>query len=406
MSDKPSLLFLCHRIPYPPNKGDKIRSFNILKHLSEQFEIHLGFFIDDKNDLQYVCALESYCQSIHYEVPNKLWSLVKGCTGFLTRQAITLSYYSSQTMADWVDTVCSQNNIQKTLVFSSAMAQFVENANYSSHTKVLDFVDVDSDKWRQYAANLSGVKKWFYGREADKLALYEKKMCAYFDASVFVSQDEMQMFQTLLPAKLRDKVLGINNGVDVQYFDPDKVNEHPRALPPQSIVFAGAMDYWANANAMLWFVDLVWPLVQAEQPDCQLFIVGSNPGSDIRALNILNNITVTGRVSDIRPYIKFAKVSIAPLRIARGIQNKVLEALSMQRPVVLTSMAATGIHQTSSLGYTIADDPLAFAKGVLAYLAAEQDSFNGNRQFVMDNFSWALEMQKFVSLLHSDSAEL
>ncbi len=401
---KPPLLFLCHRIPYPPNKGDKIRSFNMLKYLNESFDVHLGFFVDDPEDMQYVETLNGYCRSLHSVVLKKPISLLKGLTGFLTNKPITLPYYSSRSMSSWVSSVITDQDIDKILVFSSAMAQFVESTSYKDKTRVLDFVDIDSDKWLQYAKNLRGIKKWFYSREAKTLERYEKKMASHFDASVFVSDDEATMFKSMLPNTLVNRVSGIKNGVDVDYFDANSVTETIEGMKEKAVVFTGAMDYWANVNAILWFVEHVWSLVKEATPDVQLYVVGSNPSQDVKTLDNGADIVVTGRVEDVRPYIKQASVSVAPLRIARGIQNKVLEALSMGRPIVLTSMAATGIMDESQDGYCVTDDPKDFAEQIVKLLGQGNQHYEENRQYVVESFSWASEIGEFSALLNNEKS--
>ena len=397
---KPTLLFLVHRIPFPPNKGDKIRSYNMMKELSQDFDIHLGCFIDDENDLGYEPELLQFCKSVKCIQQNKLMCKVKGLQGFLSNEAITLPYYQSAEMQQWTKETISQHQIERVLVFSSAMAQFVEPHLSELKHSVLDFVDVDSDKWRQYASEKSGFKAWFYNREARLLQNYEIRMAETFDASTFVSDDEADMFQTMLADSIKTSVYGVRNGVDTNYFDPQSQFQKVEGIAEDSIVFTGAMDYWANVNAVLWFIENVWPLVLAVKPETHFYIVGSKPSAKVQALHGKQNITVTGRVEDVRPYIGQTKLSIAPLQIARGIQNKVLEALSMAKPIVLSSMAAEGINKPRSADYQIQDEAPAMAKLITDLL--EQDTLvsQQNRTFVIEHFSWKSEMHKFTDLLN------
>ncbi|WP_412972010.1 TIGR03087 family PEP-CTERM/XrtA system glycosyltransferase [Glaciecola sp. MF2-115] len=397
---KPALLFLVHRIPFPPNKGDKIRSYNMMKELSKDFDIHLGCFIDDHEDIGFEPELLQFCKSVKCIQQNKLLCKVKGLQGFLSNKAITLPYYSSAEMQKWTNETISQNQIQRVLVFSAAMAQFVEQHLSQLRHTVLDFVDVDSDKWRQYASEKSGIKAWFYNREARLLQDYEVQMTETFDASTFVSDDEAGMFKTMLADNLKDKVSGVRNGVDTSYFDPKSDFKKVESISENSIVFTGAMDYWANVNAVIWFTDNVWPLVLAAKPDAHFYIVGSNPTSKVQALNGKQNITVTGRVEDVRPYIEQTKLSIAPLQIARGTQNKVLEALSMAKPIVLSSMAAEGINKPSTADYQVQDDASAMAKLITDLLEQGIVVSQQNRAFVIEHFSWESEMHKFTDLLN------
>jgi len=415
--DKPSILFLVHRIPFPPNKGDKIRSFNLLKHLATRYRVFLACFVDEQQDMQYIAELNQFCEQLYTEQQNKLWSKVKGLSGFVDNRAITLPYYSSRKMQNWVDSSIQQHNIQRCLVFSSAMAQFIQPHPSLLVNSVIDFVDVDSDKWRQYAAEKSGFKKWFYNREARLLEAYEIQIAEQAKYSSFVSDDEAELFKKMIgsiaanslngrleqsAASTIEKVKGIRNGVDTAFFDPDSAQIKTLDIHAKSVAFTGAMDYWANENAIVWFVKHVWPVVLSSHSDAVLYVVGSKPGKDILALHETNNIIVTGRVEDVRPYILQTSVSIAPLRIARGIQNKVLEALAMAKPLVLTSMAAEGIKTQNSEGYDVIDEPQQMAAALTNILSDVDDSTTrlmANREFVKTHFSWRSEMEKITELV-------
>lgn len=399
-SSKPSLLLLIHRIPYPPNKGDKIRSFNMLKALSSHYEVHLATFIDDPSDEQYKDELSNWCASFKTIKQNKSWSKIKGLLGFLTNQAITIPYYSDHNLSAWVKQKVQDENIQRCLVFSGAMAQYVEPLNDMLAKTIVDFVDVDSDKWAQYARNKTGIKSWFYNREARLLAKYECYIAEKSFASCFVSDDEALMFRSMLPNSTRSKVFGIRNGVDTEYFDEETAVNNALIINKKSIAFTGAMDYWANVNAVVWFVENVWLQIIEHHPDAVLYVVGSKPSAEILKLDGLNNVVVTGRVEDVRPYIAKTALSVAPLQIARGIQNKVLEALSMSKPIVLTSMAAEGVKSESQEGYWIEDSPDNMATRISQTLNGDFAScFPNNRQYVQEHFSWETEMSKFRDLI-------
>ena len=192
---KPDVLFLAHRIPFPPNKGDKIRSFHILDYLSKNYRVHLGTFVDAQDDWKYVPKVQEYCESSCFIGLNPLAHKIKSLTGLISGQAMTLPYYGSRKLSAWVRSVVQSHGINRILIFSSAMAQFVLGNGFSQARRIIDFVDVDSDKWRQYAENKNWPLSWIYRREAKNLLQYEKQVAGSFDASLFVSASEADSFQ-------------------------------------------------------------------------------------------------------------------------------------------------------------------------------------------------------------------
>lgn len=385
---KSKILYLCHRIPYPPNKGDKIRSFNLLKALSEQYEVHLGCFVDDDFDYQYVDKLAQWC--VEYKCrPQKKWrAKLKGMTAFLTGQPITIPYYSDVQLQRWVDHTLEHYDIDTVVVFSSSMAQFVDKPQYQTLHRVIDFVDVDSDKWRQYAQNHGGLMRWVYQREHQLLQKVEQQYCEHFDHSLFVSPDEAALFRTLMPENLSHKIQPLLNGVDIKFFDPALATVGAEfELDKPYIVFTGAMDYWANVDAVCWFAEHVWPGIVQQHPQLHFMIVGGNPSAEVKELAKIPGIVVTGRVEDVRPYIQHSLLVVAPLRIARGIQNKVLEGMAMNKVVVATAMAMEGINAPQSAWLRQTDAATEFTQYCLDILA--QPVFEiGARQWIIDHFTW------------------
>lgn len=345
--DKPDLLFLVHRIPFPPNKGDKIRSFHFLKGLSLEYNVHVGTFIDSKEDLGYQAELKEYCKSIFTVRLYPLYAKLVSLLSLLTGTPLTLGYYKSRSMQGWVDQVIVKHEISRVLIFSSCMAQFV--VRHTEIRRVADFIDLDSDKWLQYAKNKPWPLSWLYRREGVTLNAYEKEIAAQFNVTFFVSRYEAQLFKSQLPGEIADKVDFINNGVDYNYFSPDLDYETPYSGEGKKLVFVGAMDYWPNIDAVIWFAEAVFPRLKKLIPTIEFIVVGSNPAEKVKALEKIQGVTVTGRVDDVRPYVAYCDLAIAPLRIARGVQNKVLEALSMNRPIMVTCLALEGIEHDGSI---------------------------------------------------------
>jgi len=388
------LLFLAHRIPYPPNKGDKIRSYHLLKYLSLTYKVHLATFIDDPNDWQYTDKLDALCASTCYIELKPLLAKIKSVQGLLTGEPLSLPYYKNKRMQAWVNQTLSSHSRTQVLIFSSVMAQYINQDH--DVDRVVDFVDVDSDKWRQYAQRCKGLMHWIYQREAQYLLGYEKTIAQQARASVFVSEQEAELFKTLAP-EVRHKVTHINNGVDTEYFSPELSFNSPYAYYDQVIVFTGAMDYWANVDAVVWFANAIFPLIVKQQPYVKFYIVGSKPTKEVLAL-ATNAIVVTGGVDDIRPYLAHAQLVVAPLRIARGIQNKVLEAMAMEKQVVATTAAMEGIALTQELAVSVADSIEDIAHEIIEQLQKNLPAHQ-NREFVLAQFSWEHNVKQLLSLL-------
>lgn len=393
--EKPPLLFLAHRIPYPPNKGDKIRSFNLLKALAKDYRIYLGAFVDDADDWKYQSELAEYCAEVFLLELNsrrKYYSL----KGLVTGEALSVPYYRQSRMQHWVDQRIEKHQLERVFVYSSAMAQYVQGERYQSLHRVIDFVDVDSEKWREYSERRIWPMSWLYRRESRQLLAYDRRLASEFNASVFVSASEAALFRQLAP-EAKARVSHINNGVDNHYFDPAEKHQNPYPDAPV-LAFTGAMDYWANVDAVSWFAQQVFPQIQQQLPNARFYIVGARPADAVLKLANKPGIEVTGSVEDIRPYIACADVIVAPMRIARGVQNKVLEAMAMQRPVVVTGAAMEGIEKLP--GQKICDDAesfLAYCLQLLQQGDIEHTAVAG-RQRVLSDFNWDQNLVKLESL--------
>jgi sugar transferase (PEP-CTERM/EpsH1 system associated) len=394
---KPSLLLLVHRIPFPPNKGDKIRSYHLLKHLAADYQVHLGTFVDDEDDWQHVPTVEKLCASTHFARLNPLSARVRSLGALLANRSLSLDYYQDKGLAGWVERTVRAHGIERILVFSSAMAQYAEG--YPNARRVVDFVDVDSDKWRQYAEKKSWPMSWLYRHEATQLLAYERKVARECDASLFVSSPEADLFRTLAPES--DARIGFfNNGVDTEYFSPERHYDNPYAAGERALVFTGAMDYWPNIDAVQWFAADVFPQLRQDDPSLRFYIVGARPSPAVQALGQQPGIVVTGTVPDVRPYIAHAHVAVAPLRIARGIQNKVLEAMAMGRPVVVSSQALEGIDAEAGRELLLAEDAPAFVATIRTLLAQPDSSVGAAaRANVQRQYSWPSKLAPIGEML-------
>ena len=379
------LLFLAHRIPYPPNKGDKIRSFHLLRHLAKRYAIYLGAFVDDPDDWQYADALKSYCADIKLLPLHSRRGKLASLSGLLTGEALTLPYYRNAELKQWARELAEQTKVTRGLGFSSAMAQFMPRGLKKT---VMDMVDVDSDKWTQYASAQAWPLSWLYAREGEKLAAWEARVAQDFDATVLVSDEEAKLLQQRAPLA-RHKIGAFENGVDAEYFSPERDYPNPYASSVSAIVFTGAMDYWPNIDAVTWFADRIFPAIREKMPAAQFTIVGSRPTQAVLALARQPGVVVTGAVPDVRPYLAHAACCVAPLRIARGVQNKVLEAMAMARPVVASPQAAEGIRAHAGQEFVLAADEAEFATAVLAQLQNRNRAMGeAARARILTDYNW------------------
>lgn len=398
---KPSLLLLCHRIPFPPNKGDKIRAFNLLKYLVKHYRVYLGCFIDDEEDWAYTEELEAMCEECLFIGINPTMAKVRSLRGLLIGQALSVPYYANQELSRWVVDINQRKGVTKAVAFSSPMAQFLDGDAVSFDKTVLDLVDIDSDKWAQYAEKKSWPMSWVYRREAKYLFNYEEWIAKSFDASLFVSSTEAQLFREMLPA-YADKIGFYNNGVDSEFFRPRDDYPSVYGKSEVAVVFTGAMDYWPNIDAVTWFAEEVLPTLKARFEALTFYIVGSNPASSVKQLGALPGVKVTGRVDDIRPYIAQAAVSVAPMRIARGIQNKVLEAMAMETPVVVSDMGLEGISAIPEQEVVLANTAQEVIDAVARIVETKPiDMGKAARSRVIADFSWESSLPTVKTLLDS-----
>lgn len=398
---KPPLLYLVHRIPFPPNKGDKVRSYHLLRQLAKRYRVFLGTFVDHDDDWQHVAKLREWCEEVHVEGISPRLAKLASLRGLLTGEALTLPYYRNAAMQRWVAQTAFRHDIRRVVVFSSSMAPYA--LSLPEVKPVVDFVDVDSAKWTRYADDHSGPVAWLYRREGRFLAEFERAVACRASVSVLVSEAEAALFRQVAP-EYADRIHAISNGVNAEFFSPQNAFSSPYAAEAEVVAFTGAMDYWPNVDAALWFANEIWPVIRAHRPATRFYVVGMNPAPELRALDGQNGIVVTGTVPDVRPYIQHARVVVAPLRVARGVQNKILEAMAMGRPVVASETCAAGIHADFGEELLTAADAADFAQAVLAQLAdagGGQEIGRRARQRVLSHYSWDAHLARFDDMIEN-----
>ncbi len=398
------ILFLAHRIPYPPNRGDKIRSFNILKHLCELGTVHVATFADDDEDLGHADALRSMVGSLHIE-KRSVSKPVGAIRALLTGKPISLTLFDSQGIRSFVEQMLQSKSIDTVFVYSGQMAQFVPELPPETRF-IMDFGDVDSAKFASYAKSGNPVMRYVHAREARTLGAFEGTTARRADYSLFVTDAEAGLFRSATGLD-EHHVLRLENGINCDFFDPTADFPKLTTTIGPLVIFTGQMDYRPNIDAVVSFAREALPAIHAEHPHAQFAIVGRNPTSEVQALDRLEGVQVTGAVDDIRSWIAAADVVVAPLRIARGIQNKVLEAMAMARPVVASRLAFEGIDAVPSHDLLVADTPAQEAELVVQLLnnVSDADALGrAARKRMMDRYRWDRTMAPLADLIGCDEA--
>ncbi len=392
-------LFLSQRLPFPPDKGDKIRSYRVLKHLSRLGQVYLGCLIDEKEDWDHIKALEPYCTEIFAAELSPLQARLKSSRALLSGAPMSQIYFQNDKLQTWTKNLLAAQKPNVAFVFSSVMGQYIAEDPNRPQTVILDYVDVDSDKWAQYARSKWQPMKALFAREARTLLEFDRNIGSWATACTFVSEPEAQLFRSLAP-ELAAKTHVVSNGIDAEYFSPDAVTETAiSSVKPDapSIVFTGRMDYWPNVDAAVWFANEIFPLVKRTFETAQFTIAGAAPNTEVQRLGTSDGIEVTGRVDDIRPYILGADVVVAPLRIARGIQNKVLEGMALGKTVVTTNQGLEGIVATPGHHVLVADTAEAIAAEVVAVIEKGGAPEIGReaRKHLVQTYGWEARMSGF-----------
>ena len=382
-----NILYLVHRLPYPPNKGDKVRSYHLLKHLARHHRVFLGTFIDDPEDEVHVATVRTLCADLHISRLNPRWARISSLNALFSGDPLTLRYYRNMELSDWVGEICRTNHIDAAVIFSSAMAQYIEG--FPRLPILIDFVDVDSAKWTQYAPHHRWPLSWLYRREGRSLLNYERRMAARSTRSYFVTENEAALFCKQVPEH-QVRVEAMCNGVDSDYFSPEESRPSPYRADELPIVFTGAMDYLPNVDAVAWFAGEVLSGILERWPTARFYIVGRSPAAQVLAL-ASENIVVTGTVPDVRPYLQHAAAVVAPLRIARGIQNKILEAMAMARPVIASAECAAAVNAEKGRELLTAVSPAEYIAELSRVLDAPDSAItigHAARQRVVKHYSW------------------
>jgi len=380
-------LFLAHRVPFPPDRGDKIRSFHVLRALAALGPVHVGTFDDGSG---YGEQFLSGLAESHFLVPHRKPDMLAAAQAMVKGLPVSLSAFAHDGLREWVEQVLHYRPIDAIYVFSGQMAQYVP-PHFPGRT-VLDLCDVDSAKFEAYGQSGHGPKAWVHAREARLLAAAEERFARAADTTLLISENEANLFRTRVGSMNQIELKVMRNGIDAAFFAPGAIQPQPTLYGAGlNLVFTGQMDYAPNVSAVERMVHRILPGIREVHPDAQFHIVGRAPIPAVKALARHAGVTVWGEVDDVRPFIAEADIVVAPLTIARGIQNKVLEAMAMAMPVLLSPEAATGIDAEDGTHFAIAEGDRMMIGRALALLDdrdAALEMGEAARSFVLERQSW------------------
>ncbi|HSQ56458.1 MAG TPA: TIGR03087 family PEP-CTERM/XrtA system glycosyltransferase [Gemmata sp.] len=359
--DPAPVLYLTHRVPFPPDKGDRIRNYNLLKQMFQRGRVWLACLADETVPRETVEELRRHCDRLAIVRSNRFKRWLKGGFSLLRGRSISEGLFAERGLRRVIREWAGETRFQAAVVSASSLVPYLRMDALARTPAVVDLVDVDSQKWLDFAAMSRGPKKWLYRTEARRLRRLEGGLPGWTRAVAVVSRAEADAYESFAGAGAATVA---SNGVDLEYFQPSG------AATDLACVFVGAMDYHPNVDGAVWFAREVWPLVRATFPTAEFRIVGRKPIAAVEALGKLPGVVVTGGVPDVRPYVASSMVVVAPLRLARGVQNKVLEALAMGKPVVAAPPALAALGTVDGVDVLSAAAPREFAAAVCELLGS------------------------------------
>jgi len=397
----PDILFLTHRVPYPPDKGDRIRTFHLLRFLARRARVHLGCLADEPVPGEVLAALEPYCARIAVvrlgamRWLRALGSLMRGCT-------VTEGAFAAPALRATLRSWAKETPFTFSLASSSAMVPYLRMEELRAVPALVDLMDVDSQKWFDYAGSQLSLKSCVYRLEGSRLRRLERDLSNWARAVTLVSEAEVALFREFCT---EGRVHAISNGVDLNYFQPGPETAE------QGCVFIGALDYHPNVDGVCWFCREVWPVIYQRRPQARLNLVGRRPVAAVRRLAEVPGVEVVGQVPDVRPYLARSAVAVVPLRLARGVQNKVLEALALGKATVASPQSLSGLRAQPGVHLLSASSPQEWIEAILRLKrnpALRQQLGRAGRRYVEENHHWDRCLEPFRSLLDlpSDSSHL
>src|SRR5215471_7070228 len=387
------ILFLCHCVPNPPDKGEKIRAWHDLNALAARRRLHLACFAKNAEEAARAYELKDRCASVFAEPVSRYAALAGAALQFVVGGSISTAFYRSPGMRRHIESL--RPRLGATVAYSSAVVQFAP----IGVPLWIDMVDVDSEKWLEYAE-----RRWpgaIYSLEVNRLRALEAEYARRAECVFVTTPRERDLLKRIAPSARLESAI---NGVDFDFFNPAACSAAPELKNQRYVVFVGQMDYFPNVDACCWFADSVFPSLRARWPDIEFLIVGRSSARAIQRLGKEQGITVTGAVADVRPYLACARAMVAPLRIARGVQNKVLEALAMGKRVLASPVVASTFGETLPEGVAVCESAEDYARNLTDSVSGPAYCDLAIRDRARTWFSWETNLRPLVEAVERTPA--
>jgi sugar transferase (PEP-CTERM/EpsH1 system associated) len=387
------LLYVTHRVPHPPDRGDRIRNWNVLRFLAKRAPVWLACLVDEPIADETRRVLEENAARIAFvRVGRGRWFRAAGSV--LAGRSISEGAFASaelrRVLRDWA----TQSRFAGAIVSASSLAPYLQMPELMGVPGVVDLVDVDSQKWFDYAAASAFPRSLIYRLEGSRLRRLERELPSWARAVLLVSEAESALYREFTAP---GPVHTVTNGVDLDFFRPQVVQEEP------ACTFVGALDYKPNVDAVTWFAMDIWPELHQGRPELRFRVVGRRPTAAVRRLDAVPGVEVIGPVPDVRPWLARSAVVVAPLRIARGVQNKVLEALAMTKACVASRLALNGVRARPSVELLAATTPAEWVDSITRLLddaSLRQKLGTAGRAFVETHHRWDACLQPLAEILN------
>ncbi len=391
-----NVLYVTHRVPWPPNRGDRIRTYNIIRYLGQRCRLYVATFADEAPAPDATEELGKYCESVAI-VPVGATRWMHAAVSFATGKTVTEGLFHSSAFADVVQNWSESIQFDAVLASSSGVARYLDIDPLSGARKWVDLIDVDSEKWLDYATTSNPVMAQVYKREGLRLRGIEKQLAKDCDRLTVVTDAEVEVFRDFSED---GHVSAVTNGVDLDFF------KRPAETPEElKCVFVGVLNYKPNSDGVAWFCEQVWPLVRAQHPTARFEIVGRDPSPEVLALDQIDGVDVVGPVDDIRPYLWSASAIVTPMLISRGVQNKVLEAFAAERPLISSAPPLVGLDIELGTHAIKAETPQQWVDSLgMLFTDADKRQALGqaSREWVVDHHRWDVCLEEFSDLLADD----